>query len=182
MFDPNFRTLAEMQLENAGRMTDGRLRAAAAAARLYRRLSFGAGARRAWARVTRRPCTLVAMDAVKRTAAIEGCFAAGLHTIPIRAIAGSENRANDFDTAFAPLRPECRDRWLGVAAALLRGETLPAIQVIQVGEIYFVRDGHHRVSAARALGQEYIEAEVTVWVLRPVMQPATAAASRLIAL
>jgi ParB-like chromosome segregation protein Spo0J len=44
-----------------------------------------------------------------------------------------------------------------------RGLTLPPVDLIRVGESYFVRDGHHRVSAARALGQAFIEATVTEW-------------------
>jgi hypothetical protein len=42
---------------------------------------------------------------------------------------------------------------------------LPPVVLVQVGDVYFVRDGHHRISVARALGQLDIEAEVTVWHL-----------------
>jgi hypothetical protein len=41
--------------------------------------------------------------------------------------------------------------------------TLPAVDLIQIGDVYFVRDGHHRISVGRAMGQEIIDAEVTVW-------------------
>ena len=54
-------------------------------------------------------------------------------------------------------------RWLGVAAARDHGKVLPPVVLVQVGGVYFVRDGHHRISVARALGQLDIEAEVTVW-------------------
>jgi hypothetical protein len=56
-------------------------------------------------------------------------------------------------------------RWLRVAAARDQGKVLPPVVLVQVGDVYFVRDGHHRISVARALGQLDIEAEVTVWHL-----------------
>jgi hypothetical protein len=40
---------------------------------------------------------------------------------------------------------------------------LPPVELIQVGDVYFVRDGHHRISVARMMGQDSIDAEVTVW-------------------
>jgi hypothetical protein len=55
------------------------------------------------------------------------------------------------------------ERWLRVAEAYRRGMSLPPVQLIKAGESYFVRDGHHRISVARALGQQEIDAEVVVW-------------------
>jgi hypothetical protein len=52
---------------------------------------------------------------------------------------------------------------VGIATAGYMGRTLPPVELIQVGDLYFVRDGHHRISVAQAMGQESIEAEVTVW-------------------
>jgi hypothetical protein len=54
-------------------------------------------------------------------------------------------------------------RWLRVAAARDQGKVLPPVVLVQVGDVYFVRDGHHRISVARTLGQLDIEGEVTVW-------------------
>jgi hypothetical protein len=54
-------------------------------------------------------------------------------------------------------------RWVNIATAILQGEFLPPVDLIRVGETYFVRDGHHRISAARALGQKEIDAVVTTW-------------------
>jgi hypothetical protein len=51
----------------------------------------------------------------------------------------------------------------GIAAAWELGRELPPVELVQIGDFYFVRDGHHRISVARAMGQEHIEAEVTVW-------------------
>jgi signal transduction histidine kinase len=85
----------------------------------------------------------------------------GLQTVSIRSIRGSEDRCRDFDTNFCPLQTRTRERWLSVANARIEGRTLPPVELIQVGDQYFVRDGHHRVSVARALGEREIEAEVT---------------------
>jgi hypothetical protein len=64
---------------------------------------------------------------------------------------------------------------LGIATARQRGKPLPPVELIQVGDVYFVRDGHHRISVARALGQRDIGAEVMVWQVAgplPWEQPA----------
>jgi hypothetical protein len=88
---------------------------------------------------------------------------AGIRTVPISKIRGSEGRSEDFDREFHPLRLHNQGRWLSVATARQRGVVLPPVELIQIGDIYFVRDGHHRISVAKAFGQEEIEAEVTVW-------------------
>ena len=53
-----------------------------------------------------------------------------------------------------------RARWERIANAVRRGEPMPPISLFQIGEVYFVRDGHHRVSVARALGRTDIDAYV----------------------
>ena len=55
------------------------------------------------------------------------------------------------------------ERWQSVARLLLAGGNLPPIELVQVRDQYFVLDGHHRLSVARAFGQIYIEAKITVW-------------------
>ena len=52
-------------------------------------------------------------------------------------------------------------RWQRIAEAIRRGESMPPIDVYKIGDMYFVRDGHHRVSVARQLGLDVIEANVT---------------------
>ena len=47
-----------------------------------------------------------------------------------------------------------------------RGEALPPIDVYRIGDAHFVRDGHHRVSVARALGIKEIDAHVTEIITR----------------
>jgi hypothetical protein len=90
----------------------------------------------------------------------------GLRVIPLDRIVGTVDRARDFDRRFRPTSRRVRSRWEQIAAAMRRGEPMPPIDVVQIGEIYFVRDGHHRVSVARALGRDDFEAYVTEVVTR----------------
>ena len=78
-------------------------------------------------------------------------------------IHGSENRSEDFDFSFHPLQGRSMQRWVSVALARQNGKVLPPVELIKVGEEYYVRDGHHRVSVAHAFGESFIEAEVTEW-------------------
>jgi hypothetical protein len=86
----------------------------------------------------------------------------GLCTVEVKAISGTESRADDFDAQFNPRADRIQDRWVRIAEILLRQAYLPAVELIQVGSEYFVRDGHHRVSVARALGNAFIDAQVTL--------------------
>ena len=89
----------------------------------------------------------------------------GLRTVRISHIRGSENRSDDFDIHFNPIHARDKERWVNVAIAMLDDVGLPPVELIQVCDSYFVRDGHHRISVARSLGQEEIEAIVTNWDL-----------------
>jgi hypothetical protein len=85
----------------------------------------------------------------------------GLQVVPLDAIVGTVDRAADFDRGFRPTTTRLRSRWERIAAAQRRGEPLPPVSLYQVGELYFVRDGHHRVSVAKSLGRTDIDAYVT---------------------
>ena len=87
---------------------------------------------------------------------------AGSRTVPMNRIKGSEGRSDDFDRDFNPLHTRTRDRWISVAAARSQGDTLPLVELVQLGDDYFVRDGHHRISVARAFSEAYIDANVIV--------------------
>jgi hypothetical protein len=84
----------------------------------------------------------------------------GLQIVPLDAIVGTVDRAADFDRGFRPTSPRLRSRWERIAAAQRRGESLPPISLYKVGDLYFVRDGHHRVSVAKSLGRQDIDAYV----------------------
>ena len=85
----------------------------------------------------------------------------GLEVIPLDSIVGSVDRSREFDRRFLPTSPRVRERWQRINTAQRRGESMPPIDVYRIGELHFVKDGHHRVSVARALGHADIEAYVT---------------------
>lgn len=85
----------------------------------------------------------------------------GLRTIPLESVVGSVDRTRDFDRRFRPTSVRVRERWQRLAVAHRRGEPIPPIDAYQVGELYFVRDGHHRVSVAYSLNLQVIEAYLT---------------------
>lgn len=85
----------------------------------------------------------------------------GLRSIPIDSIVGTVDRGHGFDGEFRPTTKRVRSRWERIAGANRRGEHFPPIEVFRIGTVHFVEDGHHRVSVARQLGHEVIEARVT---------------------
>jgi hypothetical protein len=87
----------------------------------------------------------------------------GIKPVSIDKICGTLGRSTDFDSSFHPLSDRIRDRWVGVATARLLNLPLAPVTLIQIRDYYFVVDGHHRISVARALGEYAIDAEITVW-------------------
>ena len=85
----------------------------------------------------------------------------GVQVIPMDAIVGSVDKVRDFDRRFRPTSGRSRERWERMALQSRKGESFPPIDVYKLGDLYFVRDGHHRVSVGRALGAREIEANVT---------------------
>jgi hypothetical protein len=85
----------------------------------------------------------------------------GMQTVRIDHIVGSEGRYRDFTKFFLPRANHLRARWERVDMAALKDIVLPPIQLYEIGGVYFVRDGNHRVSVARMQGVEHIDAEVT---------------------
>ncbi|HUI71550.1 MAG TPA: transcriptional regulator [Spirochaetia bacterium] len=84
----------------------------------------------------------------------------GMQTVPIDKIVGSEGRYRDFNKAFLPKHDKLMRRWMSVDEAHYRNVILPPIKLFEIGGAYFVRDGNHRVSVAKAQGTEFIDAEV----------------------
>lgn len=120
--------------------------------------------RRVWAFITRH--SYRALDLKEICAAcISNRHYDGIQTVRIDRIRGSENRSDDFDIHFNPLHTRNKERWVNVAMAMLGDAGIPPVELIKVRETYFVRDGHHRISVARSLGQEAIDAVVTNWEL-----------------
>jgi hypothetical protein len=76
-------------------------------------------------------------------------------------IIGSEGRYGDFDRRFLPRSDKLKQRWSSIDSAMIESVELPPVELYKIGDIYFVRDGNHRVSVARQQGQVYTDAYVT---------------------
>ena len=127
---------------------------------LYRSARFAGQVSRLIAWLWRRPDHLLEAPEVLPERVTASHFS-GLQPVPIGRIVASEGRSQDFDGAFNPLQEGNGERWTKIATLKLLGYDLPPVELIQVGEAYIVRDGHHRISVAAALGQESIDAHVT---------------------
>jgi len=88
-------------------------------------------------------------------------FYRGNQVVPIKMIVGSEGRYHDFNKFFLPKKEHLRYRWQRVDEAHIKDIILPSIQLYEIGGVYFVRDGNHRVSVAKSQGVEFIDAVVT---------------------
>jgi len=84
----------------------------------------------------------------------------GSQTVPIKMIVGSEGRYHDFNKYFLPRKEHLRHRWQRIDEAHIKDIILPPILLYEIGGVYFVRDGNHRVSVAKMQGVEFIDAEV----------------------
>ena len=107
-----------------------------------------------------KPSTLLSYEHVKEKLHIGGPIYRGVKTVRVDQIVGSLNRYHDFDRVFLPASDQLAARWTSVNRAFYQEISLPPVVLYKVGEVYFVVDGHHRVSVAREQGQIYIEAEV----------------------
>lgn len=114
---------------------------------------------------------LLAFDEVSERMDPEAPSDLGLMDVPLEAIRGSVDRYRDFDMAFLPKHEGLRDRWSRIATAREQGLPMPPIEVYKLGDIYFVRDGHHRVSVCRARGDTTILAHVVELTERVPLHP-----------
>ena len=108
----------------------------------------------------KQPRTLLSYDEIKEKLRIGGPIYRGIKTVEVNKIVGSLNRYHQFDRAFLPLDAQVANRWENVDLAFYQEINLPPVVLYKVGQVYFVVDGHHRVSVAREQGQLFIEAEV----------------------
>jgi hypothetical protein len=119
--------------------------------------------KRYWASVRGQSRALLSLDTTRRGAQITHRHHIGTQIVPLSAIAGSVDKTTGFDVDFLPTSDRNENRWVRVATAMLRGLTLPPVELIRVGETYFVVDGHHRISVARSMDHTHVDAVVTVW-------------------
>jgi nucleotide-binding universal stress UspA family protein len=104
---------------------------------------------------------LLSFDEVREKLKVLGSSDLGLQDIPLDAIIGSAGRYAEFTRDFLPRQDIDEQRWARILAATQGPVGLPPIEVYKIGEVYFVKDGNHRVSVARQLGATHIQAYVT---------------------
>ena len=126
----------------------------------FSRARFKAFLNRAFAALSGQPTTLLSYDEIKQSLHIGGPIYRGVHTVRLDQIVGSLNRYHEFDRAFLPAEDQLAARWKNIDSAFYKDISLPPVVLYKVGQVYFVVDGHHRVSVARQQGQEFIEAEI----------------------
>ena len=103
---------------------------------------------------------LLSFEDVKKIMSPTGESYIGCKTVHIEQIVGCEGRAKDFNHSFCPRREFLRHRWCKVDTAYCDGVILPPVKLLELGGLYFVRDGNHRISIARAHRVAFIDAEV----------------------
>ena len=127
----------------------------------FRRARMAASLEQVLARLRGKSNVLLSYDEVVQKLHAVQSTPRGLREIPLDSIIGSVGRYADFTRSFLPKRDSYEGRWARVMVAANSLVGLPPIEVYQVGEAYFVRDGNHRVSVARQMGLDVIEAYVT---------------------
>jgi len=111
--------------------------------------------------VTSTKTDLVSYDDVAKRLNARQQVQAGIQVVPLDQIVGSVGRYRDFTRTFLPRAGANAERWARLDAAMNSLEGFPPIELFKIGEVYFVRDGNHRVSVARANDLTHIEAYVT---------------------
>lgn len=110
--------------------------------------------------LTKKEAALVPFDEIREKLGIKTQSYLGIRQVPISRIVGSENRYNDFTRTFAPRKNFTEARWMSIDAALQEDKILPPVSLYELGGVYFVRDGNHRISVARSRKVEFVDAEV----------------------
>ena len=137
----------------------------------FQRARFKAFVNRVWGTLSGQPTTLLSYDQIKEKLRIGGPIYRGVQTVLVEQIVGSLNRYHEFDRVFLPASDKLATRWQSVNRAFYQEISLPPVVLYKVGQVYFVVDGHHRVSVAREQGQIYIEAEVRECATRVNLTP-----------
>jgi hypothetical protein len=125
---------------------------------------------------------LLSFDDVRRELVANNRLQRGTRVVEVDQIVGSVGRWRDFDRSFLPARASVGHKWKRIDRAFQRGEELPPVDLYEIGDAYFVVDGHHRVSVARYHDVPTLEAAVAEFHPKRPAAPAPAAAkSRLAA-
>ena len=139
----------------------------------FRRARRRAALDRVFARLAGRSTDLMSYDDVRKKLKGRETSKRELKEIPLDSIVGSVGRYRDFSRGFLPRQDSDSGRWAGVKVAVTELGGLPPIEVYQIGEVYFVLDGNHRVSVARDVGARHIEAYVRQVTTKVPLSPDT---------
>ncbi len=112
-------------------------------------------------RLTGKSNELLPFDEVRQALPFRGQRDIGLQEVPLDKIVGSVGRYRDFDRAFLPIQRQTTERWVNVSKARYNEVALPPVELYKIGDVYFVKDGNHRISVARERKQAIIDAYVT---------------------
>ena len=117
---------------------------------------------------SRKRLNLLSLRDLQAFANIEYYSYRGIEQVQVACIVGSTDRYNDFDGSFYPSQAHTRERWERVDLAMLADATLPPVELFKVGDMYFVKDGNHRVSVAKYRGVDFLDAEVIALTPTPI--------------
>jgi hypothetical protein len=129
---------------------------------LYRKVERRAKLRKLFCKLFGRCYTLQNLSQVFDQCDESKQFSSENRAVELKNIHGSESCCEDFDVKFNPLNLRKRERWIYIADQYLRGYALPPVDLIQVGDEYYVRDGHQRISVMHSLGYDRVDARVMV--------------------
>jgi hypothetical protein len=121
--------------------------------------------------IRRQPNEMLSFEEVRMRLNVRGQRYLGPQVVNVAHVVGSEGRYGDFDRRFLPRSRALKDRWSNITRAMMKDTVLPPVELYKIGDIYFVRDGNHRVSAARNQGQEFIDAIVTELLVDVPLDP-----------
>src|SRR6266487_2314382 len=117
------------------------------------------------------PNAMLSFEEVRARLNVRGQRYLGRQVVPLDHIIGSEGRYVDFDRRFLPRSDALQQRWSNIDQAMLQAVDLPPVDLYKIGDIYFVRDGNHRVSVARQQGGEFIDANVVELIVDVPLDP-----------
>ncbi len=129
---------------------------------LFNRSRFHGKVWRLWQRILHHRIHVLSLSELKLNLKLGNSYEKGLDCVAIDQIIGSVSRCEDFDAHFAPIKERSNQRWAHIAKLFFLGEAIEAVELIQVADRYFVLDGHHRISVAKALGKKFIDSHITV--------------------
>ncbi|HNZ15851.1 MAG TPA: hypothetical protein PKN89_01155 [Anaerolineaceae bacterium] len=147
----------------------------------FRRARSKAAMQQFWAGIKGHSLDLLPYDEISTKLRAVSQTDRGIKQVPLQDIIGSVNRIQDFDRNFLPLRDDDIYRWASVKTAMTSplAKGVPPVSLYRIGDAYFVLDGNHRVSIAKQMGMDTIEAYVTELKTR-VPVPSTLTAEEMV--